>query len=191
MSEIIDDEVDAIRANTIANNSRVLYRRSAIKFILWIYNTKNHLISDHFNNLVLEEGSINEGLIKKVLNDTPNNPILKFDLLEARDFISWIVTIRKTDGEKPHYSTYNSHRSGLYNLYRDYHITMGKKLSDELTHYYRGLKRRSVREISNGSSGIKSVKDALSFSAYRFICMHMMKSGEVQYIFSCSFTAIC
>ena len=40
--------------------------------------------------------------------------------LKPHDFISWVGLLKKEDGGELSYSTFNNHRSALFNLYRDY-----------------------------------------------------------------------
>lgn len=79
--------------------------------------------------LVLENHETEE-IVKTILLrfKSANTPPINFELLGAKDFLIWLISLRKPDGSKPSFSTYNTHRAALFNLFREYNMTVGSRL---------------------------------------------------------------
>jgi hypothetical protein len=122
--------------------------------------------------------------IKEILRSKPSNPPLKFGDLTAAQFVTWLVTLKKSNASKPGTSTYALHRAALFNLYRDFHFTMSKELETELSNHFKGLRRQVARDISNGEEEIRVGKDPLPFGLYKFMCKEMLVAQEKDYIFA-------
>ena len=89
--------------------------------------------------MALDESERNEKL-REILDGAPNDPPIMFDIMTARDFMTWIVTLRKSDGTRLSASSFDGHRSGLFNIFRDFGFTMSKELESELKTHFKGLK---------------------------------------------------
>ena len=171
----LHEEVAQIRANTVASNSRAVYKNSYTRFLAWLVVNKPTLIPTQFCSLLGDDLSNTREKFKTLANGDTTNPPLYFEALQARDFVAWLLTLRKFDGSKPGYSTYNSHRAGLFNLYREYGQTMQRTLESELTTHFKGLKRQVAVDASQGRDRVKTGKDPLSFTLYEFLCTEMLK----------------
>ncbi|ETP45572.1 hypothetical protein F442_08037 [Phytophthora nicotianae P10297] len=93
----------------------------------------------------------------------PDNPPLNFSAVEAQHFLSWILSMKNKNGGYHSFSTYEGHRSALYNLFRDYHYTMSPQLERELSCHFKGLQHRIASAISSGDGPIKVGKDPMTF----------------------------
>ena len=176
----IENEVASIRENRVSERSRDTYRRSYVKFIKYVVESRLDLVPDEFSMLLASDSN---NSVKSVMKNFPRVSPINFDLLTAADFISWLVTVRKKDGTKPGNSTYNGLRTSLFNLFRDYGAIMSRKMEGELKDMFKGLKRTTAMQIAQGEGKIKSGKDPLSFSLYRFLAMEMLKEKPREYVF--------
>ena len=194
-------EVRGIRQNTVSKKSRNAYQRSTVRFLSWLYHNKRSLLTQEFLDLFRNEFNSPEArrkgpqrqFIKAFLNrDSREHPI-KFQELTAEQFMVWIVSLRKSNGQRPKYSAFNTHRSALFNLYRDYGLRMSKQLEGEIANHFKGLKRTIAAEIQNGNGVIKEGKDELQFSMYKFLALMMLKhSGDnKEFIFAHCFMILC
>jgi hypothetical protein len=129
--------------------------------------------------------------LRKALNLGPNNPPIMFNLVTARDFLTWIVSLVKKDGTSPGYSTFNSHRAAFFNLFRDFGVTMSKTLEFELRNHFKGLKRRVASRVTNGDGKCKTGKDPLSFGMYRCLALAMLQSQSREFVFARTFMILC
>ncbi|KAG7357915.1 hypothetical protein IV203_014531 [Nitzschia inconspicua] len=128
--------------------------------------------------------------IRRFLADAPNNAPVKFSDFNVQDFMEWIVSIRKEDGSTPTYSTYNCHRAGLFNRFRDYKQDIAP-LQSELKTHFRGLQRTKTQALANGEGRVKIGKDALEFALYKSLCLLLMKSAKPDYVFTHCFMTYC
>ena len=186
---ILIEEVQYIRSNTVAQNSRAIYVNSNVKFLIWINDHKRHLLTDDFIEY-LDNNQARPSTIKAFLSQNEIHPI-KFDEITAVDFMTWIVSIRMRNGNKPGYSSYNSHRSAFYNLFRHYDQIMNHRLASDIAVHFKGLKRTTVQSISNGQGNIKVGKDPLSFGLYRFLAKSFLEQSSKEYIFGHCFMIMC
>jgi hypothetical protein len=104
--------------------------------------------------------------------------------------MSWLLTLKKADGGSLSYSSYNTHRAGLFNLFRLYNVAMPNTLERELTTLFKGLKRKIARDTTAGTEKIKVGKDPLSFSLYQFLCTSLLKEKCKDAIFTRTFLII-
>ena len=189
----LDAEVELIRSGTVSVKSRRIYRASSARFITWLIENNPNLVPRSFRNACGRELSTKElrKRVKCLIADKQNEP-LYFERLTAKVFIKWILSMRKGDGvEMLSYSSYNSHRSTLMNLYRDFSKRVNDDLENELSNYFKGLKRRIAESAANGVEPVKVGKDPLSFAFYNFICQAMMKSNDKEMIFGRLFLIMC
>lgn len=141
--------------------------------------------STEFKTTMLPKLCIN---ICKMLQRIP--PIL-FEDFEVNHFMQFIVSLRKPDGNKLSYSSYNTHRAALYNVFRDYKMSMSESLQSELKNHFRGLKRTTTKTVAEGGARIKTGKDALDFGLYKFLCLEFLKSPRPDFIFAHCFMIFC
>jgi hypothetical protein len=181
-------EVNIIRSNTVSAKSKQVYINSNINFILWLYDHKRHLLTDEFIETIND--NLSKSSIKQLLNQQEIHPI-RFDSIDASDYMTWIVSLRTASGGKPGYSSYNGHRSAFFNLFRNYGKTMSVELASELSNHFKGLKRATAQEVVSGERSIKVGMDPLPFSLYRILCKTFLGQTNKEFIFGHNFMIIC
>ena len=172
-----DSIIDSIRAQNVSDSSKEVYYSSSTRFLKWMIENRPDLTNLGFVTAVTDEdGQISTDLIKKYLASTQEleDPI-KFNEISVRDFLSWIVSLR-VNGRSPSSSSYSGHRSAFYNLFRQFRKTMSRELETELKVHYKGLKRRSVLEISEGDSHLHTGKAPLYFEMFNKLAETLIKS---------------
>ena len=122
--EDLEKQVEQVRTNTMSKSSREVYKRSYGRFLTWIAKSKPDLLSPTFearlgNISELDDLSLRIK-VKQLLSDFPEDLPIKFEILEASFFVSWLLTLKKVDGKPLSYSALNTHRAGLFNFFRDY-----------------------------------------------------------------------
>lgn len=149
-SDSLDDlraRAREIRANTVSRSSRAVYSQSYARYITWAFVHQPTLITLEFSDAVGDTQlppSELRARIRSILAAGDVRPIY-FDQLEATDFVSWLLTLKKRDGSNLSYSSLNTHRSGLFNLFREHGSVMTTALSTELATYFKGFKRSIAR----------------------------------------------
>jgi hypothetical protein len=147
--------------------------------LVWLLENKPYLLTEEFISLTSNHlPSQLKITVQSLLDRAPLHEPLKWHLFTAPEFMTWVVSLKKPDGQKPGYSTYNTHRAALFNLFRDYKQIMSSTLTRELTNHFCGLKRTVTAAISSGDGEIRVGKDPLPFDLYRFMAMEMLKSNE-------------
>ena len=177
-------QADAVYAGQVKPNSRKTYRSSQIRFLMWFHKNTPYVLGDVFR-AGLDEAATEAArtlFIQSVLGPPVDKerPPLKWDTFSSSTFTAWILTLRKrkTD-EPPGFSTMNTHRSGLFNLFRDFKVPMSASLEQELSGHFKGLRRQTASSAQAGAISAKTGKDPMSFSMYRWMCMQMMKLGRL------------
>ena len=109
--EALELEVGFIRANTISQNSRVLYLNSSVKFLSWLFDKKRNLLTEEYlrelNLLQTDKGLSSIKAVKHLLSRAPLIPPIRFNIFLAKDFMVWIASLKKPNGSKPGKSAYN------------------------------------------------------------------------------------
>ncbi|OWZ14305.1 hypothetical protein PHMEG_00012229 [Phytophthora megakarya] len=84
---------------------------------------KRGLVQDSFANCVEynANGTVKTTSIKQTLSTAPMNPPINFAKITARDFMIWIVSMKKPNGSYHSFAAYAGHRSAFFNLFQDYH----------------------------------------------------------------------
>lgn len=178
--------VRQIRANTISSKSRQKYRASQTRYLAWLINYKPQLVCMDFAARVYSKALTSDidmrDAIQEVMKEDKDAecPPIFFELLDATDFIEWLMTLEGSGGALG-FSTYNGHRSALYNLFHQYKRIMSTELSAEMSTHFRGLKRDIAKKTANGVGKVKIGKDPLSFELYEYLCtaMHRCKSSKM------------
>eukprot|EP00924_Labyrinthula_sp_SR-Ha-C_P014699 snap_masked-scaffold_85-processed-gene-0.24-mRNA-1 protein AED:0.36 eAED:0.36 QI:0/-1/0/1/-1/1/1/0/203 len=186
--------VSEIRANTIAKDSRSSYEGCYTQFLAWCIRNKPNVLAEGFLNK-LKEGSDTEApmslkLIRKTVKTFPNLPPLKFDNLDVETFVSWIVTKKRSDGSFFSFSSYSTHRSALYSLYRQHHVRFSSEFENELRNHFRGLKRKIASEDQAGQGVVKRGKDPLTMPWYKILNLAMLRTEKNDFVFFKTFLTI-
>ncbi|POM68973.1 Hypothetical protein PHPALM_14796 [Phytophthora palmivora] len=126
-------------------SSRAVYVNSYSRFICWVLQNHSPLIHPAFADRVGTVSGLSEkqlrARIKPLLTRKNDEPPLHFDNLDPEVFQTWLLTLRKADGSELSYSALNTHRAGLFNLYRDYGRKMDSDMENELKQFFKGIKR--------------------------------------------------
>ncbi|EEY63480.1 uncharacterized protein PITG_15827 [Phytophthora infestans T30-4] len=145
--EKLEKTVRDIRENTVTARSRATYQNSYCRFLAWIIRNKPHLVPKPFLDGL---GDISEctlqqlrSRVKDLVTQRRTVIPLEFEALDAADFVTWLVTLERKDGCALSYSALNTHRAGLFNLFR--------------------LKHKLAKDAANGESSVKTGKDPLMF----------------------------
>ena len=199
--EAIEEKVAGLRRNAVSDTSRRIYERSNLKFVVWLHENHPELIVDGFGEN--DEGVFVVDVAKQQLHcaDTGNPPIV-LESLEAIHFLSWIVSLKRSDENDGDgvlnsentplsHSTYNSHRAALTHLFREYNVTMPRLLSDELTTHYKGLKRQLALDAARGQASVRVGKEAMEYALYQWICAFFLRSGKKHLVFAHRFLVLC
>jgi len=108
-----------------------------------------------------------------MLKNPVTNPPVRFELI--------------TPGSLP----YGSHQAGLFNLFRDFKVSMSPELEGELTNHFSGLKRKIAANIQAGEGEIKVGKDPLCLQLFRFLGFELLVDVSRESIFARTFMIIC
>jgi hypothetical protein len=191
--ENLELEVEQIRANTISDTSRALYYSSMCRFLMFLWTHHPELLTNTFVESVNtdQQRPLRDRILDYLRHPIPLHDPIAFDFLTAKIFMTWLVTMKKPDGSLLSYSSYNGHRTGLFNLFRNYKKRMSEDLSNELTHHFRGLKRKIAKSLQGGEGNIKVGKEPLSFGLYRFLGISLMTEASKEFTFAHAFMTIC
>jgi hypothetical protein len=109
---------------------------SNIRLITWLYENDRIPLNDAFIEKAESLGGLTRSVKKGLLLERNVKPI-QFNHVTATEFMTWMVSLRTKDGSRPGYSTYNSHRSAFFNLFRAYGETIGPELASEICNHFK------------------------------------------------------
>ena len=84
-----------MRQTNIAQNSKTSYKNTMCRFIEFLYVNDRHLLQDKFIEMI---SNASGSTLLKSIKSLNNAQSLRYDLLQWRDFMNWIETLRKKDG---------------------------------------------------------------------------------------------
>jgi hypothetical protein len=185
-----DDEIEAIRRGTIAAGSRTNYTNNSAKFLMWSCKRPALVgkpLPPFAPHPVFTVASAKAALLKP----EKRRPPVCFENITAKHFVEFLVQQKKRDGTKLGMSGMSTHRSALYNMFRDFEVTMPRVLESELKTYFKGLKRRNAKDLAEGGGRVKVGKDPLDHSLYRWLCKQLLRSAKSEAIFSLTVLTLC
>lgn len=187
-------KVTEIKRNTVSARSRAVYKNSYGRFIAWIVINRPHLVSPVFGARLGDTTGLSikqmRKLLKPLLDCDVATPPLRFEALQMDEFGAWLLTLKKPDGSSLSYSALNTHRAGLFNLYRDYGLGIPAAMEKELQTYFKGLKRERATAAARGEVRTKTGKDPLSFDLYSFFCGQLITHSSKDMIFARTYMAV-
>ncbi|KAH9133372.1 hypothetical protein AeRB84_020507 [Aphanomyces euteiches] len=186
----LNEEVREIRANTVSKRSRDIYMNSYARFVSWLVIHKQNLVPDAFFDLLGPQPASPPALfasVKSLLMDSNCCPPIHFDRLTAPDFVVWILTLKKKNGDRLSYSALNTHRAGLFNLFRRFGVSMSTTLEKEMSNHFRGLKRSIAESTASGNGRIKVGKDPLSIDTFHFLFKALLLVTDLNAVFARTF----
>jgi hypothetical protein len=94
--------------------------------------------------------------------------MLDFEVLNTSHFMTFLITLKRPNGQGLSFSTLNTHRAGFNFLYRIYSVRKPEVLESELVNYFKSLKKRSARDAQNGTTERPTnTKLPLPFAVYK------------------------
>ena len=99
--------------------------------------------------------------------------------------------MRKDNGEQPSPATISGYRTALNHLFCEFDAEMPRKLVRELKRDFRGFNSKAARTAGALGKSVKGGKNPLPMSAYKLLCLEMMKSGEKDAIFAYCVATLC
>ena len=92
-------EVEQIRANTISDTSRLLYHSSMCRFLMFLWSHHPELLTNRFVEAVNveQERPLRNRMLDYLRQPLPLEDPIRFDLLTAKTFMTWLVTLKKAD----------------------------------------------------------------------------------------------
>jgi hypothetical protein len=153
---------------------------------------KSHLLTDELKERIRLDtnGKPSRKSIKEFLQQGDASPV-NFELFKASDFTMWLTALEEENGGFHSFSTYSSHRSAFFHLFITYGQTVPSELSKDINQYLKKLKRGIAAEITSGQVQIKSGKDPLHMTFYRYVALVFLKENTKDYLFARTFMIMC
>lgn len=188
----IEEQVDQIKQNTVTAASRKAYKNSYCRFLSFVACHFPHLLSTGLSTFLGNASDVSEKeLIRKIkdwIELQPTEWPVDFNELNFNIFFKWLMTLEKTkkSGEttKLGFHAHASHRSGFFNLYKQYKVKMSEEMVDELSDFFRGLRRTIARKEGEGHISHTSGKDPLSFDLLQYFSKQMFHQTTKDFIFA-------
>ena len=173
-----DAQVAQIRSNIVSASSHTGYRNSIVRFIMWLSDNKPNLVTPEIQRQISNRDEPEEArrqiLLSHLCNCSSNNPPILLEELGARDFMRWMVTLRRDDGRYFAKTTYSGHRSALFYLFKIYDRAQTTVFQEELSRFFAGLKREIVQMASVSGTSLKEGKDPLPFDVLKELGREMI-----------------
>jgi hypothetical protein len=202
--------IESIRDAVVSANTFKSYLGDLIALLQWIYENKRNWLTDHGKDQLCICSSLlpNETVagqkqrvretVTTILRNAFNEPILILDAVVPADYMSFILTLRKSDGSYLSSSSYGNKRSALYHLFRLHNrVGFTKNFTNELTNLFKGFNREIAQKrggaVEGGEGGNvnhREGKEPMSVDLYKCLCGWFLKYGTIDGIFAHCFLVL-
>ena len=118
-----------LRDNTIASTSRSVYRQAQCKFLSYCFSNHPNVPNPTFRAKLGVPPMSFKALTARIRDNLTREELpVKFEEISSDFFASFLISLRKKDGEKPGLATFLTHRSTLVDLFRTYRAKMPKEM---------------------------------------------------------------
>ena len=196
-----EDQLKSLKDACVAENSRKCYTGAICGLILnYFNNDKTKLHKSWIQALETRTfGLDNDKEKAKVLRKTvlrllstadKKAPPLDFEQYSAKEFMIYLLSLRKNNKRMLSNATYANARSALFHLYRLYDRKQSENFVNELSMLLRGLRRKITKKKQAGEGNIQSGKAPLSYDMYRQLNEWMLEEGTMESIFGRAFLCL-
>ena len=98
--------------------------------------------------------------------------------LKVRMLQSYIVQLKKGDGSTPGISTMDKIRSSWFNLFRDSKVTVTEEEGNEISVFFKGLRRLDAQMRASGEQAVVEGKSPISFGLSKWIAMAFIRKSN-------------
>jgi hypothetical protein len=112
--------------------------------------------------------------LKAIISNNNPIPVVDFEILKEHHLLMFVLSLKKMDGSIPGFSTFNTHRAGFNHLFRIYRKKQPDEMGEELSLYFRSLKKRDASRAQEGIGPIHSTKLPLPFDVYRLLAKNLL-----------------
>jgi hypothetical protein len=98
--------------------------------------------------------------------------------LKVRMLQSYIVQLKKGDGSTPGISTMDKIKSSWFNLFRDSKTTLTKEEENEISVFFKGLRRLDDQMRASGEQAVVEGKSPISFGLYKWIAVEFIRKSN-------------
>jgi hypothetical protein len=146
-----------LKAEAISKNSLNCYINSIVCFILFLSNYDHSMTPEYVCPLTpavkffLQENSDKtvskvKKLLKEKLMEEEPMPIVNFEILDVSHLMTFLITLKKSNGEDMGFNNLNTHRAGFNHLHRMYEMPKPTKMDEELTVYFKSFRKRLAKK---------------------------------------------
>ena len=156
-SESENRRLEEVENQNIGKKSRANYIGSQTRFVVWMKGKfgNNEAL---FNKKFFEgaEGNLTNKYVKSKLKELNRScPPLHFENLTAKMFASFLLSLKKKNGERPGIDALKGHRAALFNLMRDYGSEFSPQQVGLLRKYMKGFRRDLTNAAKQGKASLK------------------------------------
>lgn len=189
----IMNQIEQIRQSSLHVSSRKNYNNCNSKFISFIAQNNEELLSDNLRralnecrrDLVQKEIQIKAVIEKKIFSP------IQFENLTPEHFFSFLLSLKKSNNNNPGIGVYKGHRSALKHLYREFGFHQSNDFELNLANLFKGLEKMKAKERGQGVGNVREGKQPLSLKLYEFLSKEMLIHVDKEFIFGRCFLTLC
>jgi hypothetical protein len=177
----LERKVAAINQNTITLSTKKAYIGPKIDFIQFLDREKPELLHDAWRASAPRDAKgLKRPFVRDHLFGNKSPCPVKLGDITAADIQRFVASMksRKESATSVGFSTHNTTRSALRDLYRSYGVVENSELLGRLKNFYKGLKRTTTQLKVQGKQKLSEGKVPLDSSLFRFFCEALIKSGR-------------
>ena len=179
MDEEVQQEIEGVKEQVIATTTRDAYLNSQAQLVSFLVSKFPEAVDLDVLAKLADQTQTTREIIKLKLQRKEN--LLDVNHFNEEMFLSFIVTLRKRNGEKPGFAALAVHRSALQNIFSQSKTELSPQVQQGLMTFFKGLRRS---RLIDGSTNARSGKEPLEFELFRFLGFQLLRSGRKQHSFA-------
>jgi hypothetical protein len=198
---LIDDMIE----NIVSGRTRRIYYDDTLHFIQWCIDNRPAWVTDYCKEqLAIVNESVHgmrtrqrnrciKARFKALLRNAQTAPLVHLDLIQARDFMTYLDHVRnQRTGRRLSRSAYGNRRAALNDLFRWHGHNSGcpEEFNKELTPLFRGFLRIIAQDDGEGGVNVKEGKEPMSIELYRLLCSIFLDMGTDEGIWAYCFLVL-
>eukprot|EP00834_Sanchytrium_tribonematis_P008383 NODE_965_length_2851_cov_0.895712.p1 type:complete len:731 gc:universal NODE_965_length_2851_cov_0.895712:286-2478(+) len=125
-------------------------------------------------------------------SETDNrNPPIEIEAVTGDIVSTFLLQLRKRNGEPPGYSTYNTNRAAIRHLFRLYRFQVPAEFDHILTLDFKSLKRVVAIRVNDGGEAVQVGKSPMEFTLYKYIANNFFTGSRREDVFANCFLTLC
>ena len=120
-----------------------------------------------------------------------NIPLVELSHITGDIVTSYLLGLKKLNGEPSGYLNYSTHRTFICHLLRMYRASISAEFDNVMGLNFKSLKRKVANRLNDGEGSVQVGKSPIEFNLYTFIAKQFFSGSNRENVFGNCFFTLC